>query len=283
MLITDRFVFAHMPKTGGLFVDRVLKDMLCPSRVMQGVDALRHRYKIRIPGFPYRYVFVSRRASCTAIPEKYRHLPILACRRNPFDWYVSDYCYGAWRKPTSIATFWSHEDNPKQRYPNWPELSFSEYVDATTHCSMRVVQARRRSEIAGTLGVATLEFLRMFCEDREYVFAAECDEQLHERMKTTLYPVHFLEMTNLNHELYEYLLERAYPEQMVAQVLDRQRINASARGQKNTHDWRDYYTAEAWDQVRCRERMLLKLFPQYEKPLTANDVACPAESAGTAG
>lgn len=270
MLIADDFVFVHLPKTGGLFVDRVLKDMLCSSRVMQGVHALRHRYGVAIPGFPYRYRFGSRHGSCDAIPEQYRHLPIVACRRNPFDWYVSDYCYAVWRQPDNIGKFWSDEDDPRERYPDWPELGFAGYVDATTHCAMRVVHARRRSEIAGTLGVVTLEFLRMFCRDRDYVFAADSDEQMFERIEQTLYPVHFLEMRRLNQELYAYLLERGYPEEKARQVLERGRINASSRPDKKKKDWRDYYTPETWEVVRHRERMLLRLFPEYDESLGAD-------------
>lgn len=278
MLITDKFIFVHLPKTGGLFVDRVLKDMLCPSRFMQGVHALRHRYGVTIPGVPYRYVLGPRHGSCAAIPEAYRGLPILACRRNPFDWYVSDYCYGVWRQATNIGKFWSADADPRERYPSWPELDFAGYVDATTTCATRVVHAKRRSKLAGTLGVVTLEFLRMFCRDRHFVFAANSDEEMYQRIEETLYPVRFLEMTNLNRDLHAYLLERGFPEEQAGQVLERGRINASARADTRKKDWRDYYNPETLETVRYRERMLLLLFPEYDVP-TGSGTAEGAEAA----
>lgn len=66
MLITDRFVFVHVPRTGGTFLSRLAIDHL---------RVLRHTSH---QGVQY-------------LPEEYADLPVFTVIRNPWDWYVSWY------------------------------------------------------------------------------------------------------------------------------------------------------------------------------------------------
>jgi hypothetical protein len=69
MIVTEHFVFLHVPKTGGLFVTDIIR---------------RH----------FDYIEVGHiHAGYEQIPPEYRHLPALAFVRNPWDWYVSVYSY----------------------------------------------------------------------------------------------------------------------------------------------------------------------------------------------
>lgn len=69
MIVTDRFVFLHLHKSGGSFVNRFLLDSL-PSARQVGYH-LPHQH----------------------IPEPARALPILGTVRNPWDYYVSWYSF----------------------------------------------------------------------------------------------------------------------------------------------------------------------------------------------
>jgi len=81
MLIADDFVFLHIPKTGGTFVQRVISEHL------PDVDIGLYTH------------------TCyDDFPEDARHLPGFYVIRNPWDWYVSWVHYstewGARRKPS---------------------------------------------------------------------------------------------------------------------------------------------------------------------------------------
>ena len=81
MLITREFVFIHLPKTGGDFI-RAICETHFPTDFLVGHDLRKH-------------------GSIGDLPEAYRHLPVFALVRNPWDWYVSWYHYlmGSGRLP----------------------------------------------------------------------------------------------------------------------------------------------------------------------------------------
>ena len=69
MIVTDRFVFLHLHKSGGSFVNRFLLDCMPGSRAI---------------GYHLPH---------DDIPAAFRHLPILGTVRNPWDYYVSWYSF----------------------------------------------------------------------------------------------------------------------------------------------------------------------------------------------
>lgn len=52
MILTDRFVFMHIPKTGGTFVSRVLRELLTPHRWDWRMHAVGRRYGVYLPLYP---------------------------------------------------------------------------------------------------------------------------------------------------------------------------------------------------------------------------------------
>jgi hypothetical protein len=70
MLVTDSFVFVHIPKTGGSFVDSVIRDHL---------PVIEHD--------------VGKHTPYGDLPARWHHLPGFYVVRNPWDWYVSWYHY----------------------------------------------------------------------------------------------------------------------------------------------------------------------------------------------
>jgi hypothetical protein len=81
MLVTNDFVFVHIPKTGGTFIDVVLRNHLAVA----DYQAERH-------------------APHSSLPAKWRHLPSFCVIRNPWDWYVSWYHYPTQSKPGQART-----------------------------------------------------------------------------------------------------------------------------------------------------------------------------------
>jgi len=67
MIVTDKFVFLHLPRSGGTFVSEVIRKFF-PSA---------HEIGYHLPR--------------ALLPEKYSHLPLLGTVRNPWEFYVSWY------------------------------------------------------------------------------------------------------------------------------------------------------------------------------------------------
>src|ERR1041384_820819 len=67
MIATDKFVFIHLPRTGGTFVSEVIRKFF-PST---------HEIGYHLPR--------------VALPKEYAHLPVLGGIRNPWDFYASWY------------------------------------------------------------------------------------------------------------------------------------------------------------------------------------------------
>jgi hypothetical protein len=79
MLITKHFVFVHLQKTGGNFVQAVCQQHLPPDWLVPN-DLGDH-------------------ASFHQIPSEHAQLPVFALIRNPWDWYVSWYHFAVQKQP----------------------------------------------------------------------------------------------------------------------------------------------------------------------------------------
>jgi hypothetical protein len=86
MIVTDKFVFVHLPRTGGTFVSDVIRKFF-PSAHEVGHHLPRE-----------------------LLPREYSHLPVLGTVRNPWEFYVSLYHYAWVRDPSSILVAWMTEN-----------------------------------------------------------------------------------------------------------------------------------------------------------------------------
>jgi hypothetical protein len=103
MLIARNFVFLHIPKTGGTFVQQTISDFM----------------PVESPGRTH--------APYSALPATARGLPGFYIVRNPWDWYVSFYQYWRkrgiaqdrarpWRQPYKRAV-WEMMDSGRASFP----------------------------------------------------------------------------------------------------------------------------------------------------------------------
>ena len=82
MIVTDKLVFVHLPRTGGTFVSEVIAKFF-PSAREIGHHLPRER-----------------------LPREYSHLPVLGTVRNPWEFYVSLYHYLSRRHAASPLFSW---------------------------------------------------------------------------------------------------------------------------------------------------------------------------------
>ncbi len=86
MLATDKFVFGHLPRSGGTFISDVIKKFFPTA----------HEIGHHLPR--------------ELLPREYTHLPMLGTIRNPWEFYVSLYFY-VWPKyATSILASWMSDN-----------------------------------------------------------------------------------------------------------------------------------------------------------------------------
>src|SRR5947209_3585241 len=118
MIITETFVYLHMPKSGGTFVEEVLGKVFA-GRERLYLDSATSTGRAVLGGTHHH-------ETITGIPLEHRDKPILFTIRNPFDHYVSHYEFQWWRNyPRSFFK----EHQVTQSYPQYPNLSFSEFLE----------------------------------------------------------------------------------------------------------------------------------------------------------
>jgi hypothetical protein len=86
MIVTDKFVFVHLPRSGGTFISEVIRKFF-PSA---------HEIGYHLPR--------------TLLPREYSHLPVLGAVRNPWEFYVSFYHHLWPRDAASPLISWMTEN-----------------------------------------------------------------------------------------------------------------------------------------------------------------------------
>jgi len=261
VIITDQFVFLHLPKTGGTFVNEAIL-------TAHGVDVVKarrwnsfYRWRARLTGSLIHSPLYGPLAHSGTkhdfrrhIPEKHRSKMVLATVRNPFDRMVSEYEFRWWTRDHSAERFRAEFDLDRE-FPNFPDLDFDEYV------RLQECWAPHK-----TLGPATRQFVNVFCEEPKRVLQALDDPSAgDDLLRNHLRHLRFLHTESLNADLYEFLCEVGYREDDVEFLQAKERVIPKGPGAaRKSRDWRCYYSSELLERVREQERHLLNLFPEYD-------------------
>jgi hypothetical protein len=253
MVFTDRLVFIHLPKTGGTFVAKILRDI---HRRRVGPVA---KLKGRLLG--WGYTDTNKHGTCDEIPPELRDRPVLGIMRNPYDRYVSRYEYGWWKEnPRS----WWDWDRIRAKYPKFPELSFPEFLDACSGMFHKVRVTGVPEE--ARLGSASEEFVRWYFRTPEAVFPRIDDAYIAARAwEKDMHPVKFLRTETLNRDLHAALIELGYPADSIEFILKAEKVLPPGGKPRGGEKWEKYYTPELKALVRRRERLLFALFPEYDR------------------
>jgi len=254
MLITDKFVFIHQPKTGGTFVAKVLNKLHWGKRVSRFAASV----PMKLTGKKLKW-----HQTCNEIPESERKKPILSIVRNPYDRYISNYYYRNWgthpeRWPAVII------EELQELYPHFPDVSFEEFVKfANTHLIKRHLKIPPEKT---NLGLCSWDFVRFYFRNpNEICTIIDSDYIEQERYREDMYNVHFLKNENLNQDLYNFLLSMGYSESKIKFIKDLDKIQPKNQGKKRPDsDWKSYFTPEIKKYVRTKEKFLLSLFPEYD-------------------
>lgn len=263
MILTDRFVFMHVPKTGGTFVTRVLRDVLTPSKWDQRAHAVHRKYALRLPFYPYRYVEMPQHAMRKAIPPSYRHLPLVSCVRNPYDLYVSQYTFDWWRK--NLSRWFADLGAIRSEFGTPESLDFPAFVRATVFHSLWARVCRREYPHLEQMGYGSTEWLHYHClQPWDVVREAQTPSEMVGRASEAVNGVRFLHTRTLNQDLHAFLLEMGYPTQRIDPILTMGKIHPGPRRRPRSDHWSDYYDEDLRRFLRHHEALLFEVFPEFD-------------------
>jgi Sulfotransferase family len=242
MIGADKFVFVHLPKTGGTFVTETLISM----EKLLGSKWIEKKH-----------------ANCRAIPAFFRDKIILSIIRNPYDRYVSQYEFGWWKREQFLP-YYREVPDFNEKYPDFPELEFSDFVRLYNEAFCTGTNRDLGSE--NGLGYHTERFVNFYfkVEKKAGLLSLKNMPVTRDNSLGQMFPVRFIHQERLNTELYEFLLELGYPDDTLRTILDRPKVYPHGGQPRNlVQQWSSYYEPELLDFVRRRERILFELFPEY--------------------
>jgi hypothetical protein len=208
--------------------------------------------------------------TCHEIPMLYRKKPVLSTLRNPYDWYVSQYEFGWWKR-----TFMYHpESNPTpagfaiehvlpefiEKHSHFPDISFQEFVDLCHEASLVYNRG------AGTdFGLYTHSFIRFyFREVAEVISRMDRSYLRSERHRLDMFDVHFITTNCLNQELYDFLLSAGYCAEDLGFLPGLSKILPMGRGRREDQNWQNYYTPGLKKFIREKDWAVFEMFPNFD-------------------
>jgi hypothetical protein len=282
MVITDKFVYIHMPKTGGTFVTSVLfriHNSTKPTSTRYNsayrlLLSVLHPSRARLVNSLKLYGEIvdlePKHGTCHEIPEQHRNKPILSTIRTPYDWYVSQYEFGWWKR-----TFLYHpESHPTPagfaiehvlpefivQYPHFPDISFQEFVDLCNKAALVF-----NSECDTDLGLYTHSFVRFYYREAAKVISRiDWEYVCSGRHKLDMFNVDFIKTDRLNQELYGFLLSIGYRAEDLRFLPALGKILPMGRGRRKDQHWEKYYAPSLKEFIREKDWALFEMFPDFD-------------------
>jgi hypothetical protein len=266
MILTDRFSYVHIPKTGGTFVTTKLfqtfvrQDFRTKAKKMLSSfsddDYAPWPVEGKLYGGPYgSFQHIDKHAGACEFPTR---KTVVATIRNPYSWYESLYNFRVWVK--FEPKFRKHVEGFDDRYPHFPDLSFGEFLHLI-------------DEWAGinSFGHYTRVFVRK-CFPHPFVLEQRMDDEYWKgAYKDDLLIDEFLFTSTLSKSLFFFLMNHGIPSDL-AKALP-VRPTGSKRRAKPT------WTPELRSFVRVRERVLFQVFPHFDSVRLPSVIMSPSEVA----
>lgn len=258
MILTDRFVYVHEPKTGGTFVTTALQRLygvewtpwLRFQAIVQGRATRTHA---SYGSFTYHK---PKHGTYSHVPPPHREKPVLATVRGPYEMYVSQYEFGWWRRRDMGRDFAAAVPDFSRRFPRFPDLSFPEFVELWDAAFGDPEEDGR--------GAWTRQFIQFYFREPRLALAWP-DERLRdpEARRAAMPPIHFVLTDRVREGLHAFLLDRGYRAEDAAFILQMGKV-LPGKGRRDDQRWERYYTPALKDRVRRRERLLMDIFPAFD-------------------
>lgn len=188
------------------------------------------------------------------IPLEHRGKIVASIVRNPFDRYVSIYFY-------RFYALWLPENLETLRsfYPNFPELSFSEFLDMMDRFNKRNILRAYDISANTDFGFDTTKFLQFYsCDPKR-----ELNELIQGKSDPFLRlpEIRFLRQEFLRQDLIGFLSPFHGDERVEKAINSAEAENVSLH--RKEKDWRELWTSDLLESYRKKEALLLNKFPDY--------------------
>jgi len=264
MIITDRFVFLHVPKTGGTFVTSILEELHSKTEDYH-FDTAKENDS-------------DKHSLLGAIPDKEINKPVLVCVRDPFDHLISMYEFKWWYEDKD--GFFLHK-KVKEKFPSFPELSFEEFIYAINDWSILNtagwIEKNKNILIKNNIGSLTMWYLPAIFYQPMNVVRNVKKFMFGNPYRNVSSNIHIIHKENLNVGLHNFLSQMGYKSEDIEFIIGRDTIRPDSSERKNSEEFynnhienkgflrdiNEYYSSELIDYVLRKERAIFKLFPQY--------------------
>ena len=249
IIVNNAFVYIHHPKTGGTFVTEMLRKV---ASLDNGFNIQEFSGKLKHAGI-------------NKIPEEHQHLPVVINVRNVFEHYVSRYTFRWWANPERAKNRFDLEKVLKE-FPNFPELSFSEFLRLFNQWSLRRGMPEKKAKTLTKHNIGYNSWVLAQLVTRKTIkWLQSLDEMDESNLNNIFQKIRFLRTENLNAELYELLKEYKISEDKLSSILSAKPILPKKGGRgKQKETWHSYFSRDDVELAKKKDRMYFRLFPDME-------------------
>lgn len=266
MIATDKFNFIHLPKTGGTFVTKMLKQLYKnKQQSFKGIvyKLLKKEFIQNIWNYnfiEFTEVIYGGHQGVSEIPKKYYHDRIVTIARNPFDKYASMYGFKWWTRHPVLNSFLDF-----RTIPSYPDISIEEMM--AFYQTFVIKYGKNKGYDLSTIGYYTWQFILYYCENPNSVYE-KIGKNLHESnpnfLKENIAKIHFLQQENLNNDLVNFLLGVGYKKDEIDFISNATKILPEGRGRgKSSEGWKEELSVEMINEIKKKDQLIFDLFPDY--------------------
>lgn len=265
VLITDDFVLLNFPKTGSSFTREAIKRVYeqSDSRVMMTLEKFGIvKPRVMELMFPkideiHHAGIHDQHGTWRQIPPQFLDRQVISITREPISRYHSAYRFGWWKHSPP-----GDPDEIRKQYPNFPDLSFTQYFEMASGFAVRDRLKGITPKIQ--LGLHSIQFIQFYFRDPDKTLRIIDDEYIDQKKYLEdMADVHFMEQTNLRHALKSYLLGigRTAAELNFLDVM--KELNTTAQSSKAECCNEPALDKDLIENVLSRDRLIYKMFPHY--------------------
>ena len=265
MIITDKFVMLNFPKTGSSFARSALKSIyrqkssrkrLLAEKLGICKPSMKELMFPKIDEISY-YGIKDQHGTLRQIPRAHQYKPVVTITRNPFSRYISTYLYRWWKRYPP-----AEEQVICERYPNFPDLSFSEYYEMMHEYGRR--QRLQNLELKIDLGIHSIQFIQFYFNDPEAILKGIDSDYIEQaRYEDDLRNISFIHQENLRKDLVSFLLKVGFEEKDIEFIEQMEKVNVTDKKGTDGDNISLYLRNDVGQKIMERDRLLFRIFPEY--------------------
>jgi hypothetical protein len=230
MIVTEKFIFIHLPKTGGTFVETCLQEVYQKrykswfGKWSKWTGKSIHKRVVCDEKMFEGNIMYGQHQGVEQINFK-TELPIVSILREPYDWYASLYNFAWWKRNLHSK---AHQYAGKN-IASYPELNFTECIEFYGLCG----EYTSGFTVDYKIGYYSWYFISLYFKNpisvlkkinKDYILSNEYLKDMHD--------VKFIWQGDLNLELFQMLNNFDYSNDEIDFVKDRKRVLPTGIGRK---------------------------------------------------